>query len=536
MQGMPIWKEAPFLRISLPFITGIVIQYYTGVSDYVWCAFVFAGLLTWLVFSTQKSRTRFLYYHVQGICIQLIFVFAGCILCAYKNPYLSLYKMQGFLRSENLFSVCVTEPAVEKKSSWKTIGVVENIGNPGGNLQPATNLIVYFRKDTSIYVPVPGDRIAFTKMPQRISNFVAGSSFDYERYCALKNIHYQVFLTCEDFSLVNSGNIGSVTRMIHQIQKLTIRHLQTYIADSTACGLALALLIGYKHHLDPYITNAYAQTGVVHVIAISGLHLGIIYSMLALCCKALKNTLSGRCLRAAIVLCGLWLFSLVAGAAPSVLRSAVMFSCIALGECANRRTPLINNLAASAFILLCIEPFWLFDLGFQLSYTALLGIATLSKPLNGLVTFDNRACEMLWTMNAVTISAQLLTLPLLLYNFHQFPNYFLFANLVAIPASTAILLGEILLCLVAFSGVGCVLLGQLLSYMIIYLNHFIVFISRLPYSVAGGLQISLAQAVCLYAFIACSAAWLVREGKYYLPAALFMCILFFVVPLVKIWW
>jgi competence protein ComEC len=536
MQGIPIWKEAPFLRISLPFITGIVIQYYTGAAGFVWWTLLFAGLLTWLVFSTRKSRTRFIYYHVQGICIQLIFVFAGCILCEYKNPYLPLYKMQGFLQSENLFTVCVTEPAVEKKSSWKTIGVVDNISNPEGDLQPATNLIVYFRKDGSINIPMPGDRIAFTKMPQRISNFVAGSSFDYERYCALKNIHYQVFLASEEFSPVSSGNIASLTRMIHEIQKLTIRHLQTYIPDSTACGVALALLIGYKHHLDPSITNAYAQTGVVHVIAISGLHLGIIYSILAWCCKSLKYTRSARWLRPAIILCGLWLFSLVAGAAPSVLRSAVMFSCVALGECANRRTPLINNLAASAFILLGFDPYWLFDLGFQLSYTALLGIATLSKSLNGLITFSNRACEMLWTMNSVTVSAQLLTLPLLLYNFHQFPNYFLVANLVAIPASTAILLGEIVLCLAAFSTIGCFLLGHLLSYTIIYLNNFIVFVSSLPYSVAGGLQISLVQVVCLYAFIACSAAWLIRKENIYLTAALCMCILFFVVPLVKIWW
>ena len=147
-----------------------------------------------------------------------------------------------------------------------------------------------------------------------------------------------------------------------------INVLQKNIAGKKECGLAEALLIGYRNDLDKNLIQSYSNTGVVHVVAISGLHLGLVYFILTTICGRVKIKL----LKAAIIISGLWLFSLLAGGGPSVLRSALMFSIIVIGESFSKKSTVMNNLAVSAFLLLCFDPYWLWDLGFILSYTELL--------------------------------------------------------------------------------------------------------------------------------------------------------------------
>ena len=146
-------------------------------------------------------------------------------------------------------------------------------------------------------------------------------------------------------------------------------------------SIAEALLIGYTQDLDKDLVQAYSNTGVVHIIAISGMHLGLIYVMLVWIFNRIPYIKKLRILRVILVLSGLWLFALLTGGGASILRSAVMFSCIVIGENFGRKTSIYNSLAASAFILLCVNPFYLWDVGFQLSYLALSGIVIFQKPV-----------------------------------------------------------------------------------------------------------------------------------------------------------
>src|SRR5262245_60738277 len=157
--------------------------------------------------------------------------------------------------------------------------------------------------------------------------------------------------------------------------------LRANIKGEKELGLAEALLIGYKNDLDKTLVQSYSNTGVVHVIAISGLHLGLIYWLLSWLCKPLQRGRNFKWLRLILILTGLWLFGLLAGAQPSVIRSAVMFTCIALGQSLTRKSSTYNTLALSAFILLCINPYWLWDVGFQLLYAAVLSIVIFMQPI-----------------------------------------------------------------------------------------------------------------------------------------------------------
>jgi competence protein ComEC len=247
-----------------------------------------------------------------------------------------------------------------------------------------------------------------------------------------------------------------------------------------------------------------------------------------------KKTI-GRWLKLPVMLSGLWLFSLLAGGAPSVLRSAVMFSSIILGESLTRRSSIINNLSASAFFLLCFDPYWLWDIGFQLSYAALLSIIIFMKPVYGLFIFKNKIADTIWKLNAVTLSAQVLTVPVSIYYFHQFPNLFLITNFIAVPLSSGILAGEIILCLLSFTTPMAAGLGWVLTLLIRLMNGCVQFLDSFPFSTWSGLDITFTQLVLLYVFIGAMGGLLLLKNKHCLPVALVTLILFFSLQTLKMW-
>jgi competence protein ComEC len=314
-------------------------------------------------------------------------------------------------------------------------------------------------------------------------------------------------------------------QLFHSGQFL-VELLRRSIPGRQESGIAEALLIGYKQDLDPEIVQSYSNTGVVHIIAISGLHLGLIYWLLLLLLKPLNQSKKTRWLHAALVIAGLWIFSFLAGAQPSVLRSALMFSCMVLGNSVSRKSPAINSLAVSAFILLCYNPFWLWDAGFQLSYAAVLSILLFNQPVYNWFFVKNKLLDYAWKMNAVTIAAQLLTLPVSLYLFHQFPVSFLFSNFIAVPLSSLLLLGEIFLCLTAFYAPLADFTGKAIAAGIRLMNAWIQRVEQLPFSVWEGIQLSSTQAIWLTFMLLTASYWLMEKSKIAFGAALFFLLLF----------
>lgn len=223
-----------------------------------------------------------------------------------------------------------------------------------------------------------------------------------------------------------------------------------------------------------------------------------------------------------IVLAGIWIFSLLAGAGPSVMRSAFMFSLIVIGNAFSKRNTIYNNLAASAFLLLCWNPFWLWDIGFQLSYAAVLSIVIFFRPIYGLLYVRNKLLDAIWKLNAVTLAAQLLTVPLSIYHFHQFPNLFLVANLLAVPLSSLLLVGEIILCSASFMPMLAGWIGAALNALLQFLNSFIENINALPFASWTHLNVNIPQLAFLYAFIGAISYWLMYRSKKALFTALCM--------------
>jgi len=258
--------------------------------------------------------------------------------------------------------------------------------------------------------------------------------------------------------------------------------------------------------------QAYSNAGVVHLIAISGLHLALIYALLIWLISKIPYLKKSKIASVIVILLCLWFFSLLTGASASVLRSAVMFTFIAAGNAFNKKASIYNSLSASAFVLLCYDPFMLWDVGFQLSYFAVLGIVIAQRYIYNWFYFKNKVLRESWKLVSVSLAAQLFTLPVCIYYFHQLPLLFLLSNLIAIPLSTVILWACIVLVFISPLQFIAIYLGKLITVSIWLLNHSVLFINALPFSLWDGISFSITETILLYFIIIFFLYWLIKKN------------------------
>jgi len=521
-----IWRKAPFIRIFIALVSGILIQWHLQLRATAWFSIllVCAGLSVLLFYIPLVTRYRLGYFN--GALLLICFAAFGAVL-TWKNDIRNSDAWLG-RHYDSAAAVVVTleEKPVEKTNSFKANASVSEMFENGRSISVIGSIIIYFKKDSLLPAMNYGSRLVIRRELQEIRNSGNPGGFDYKQYCLFQKITHQVFLNVGDYALLSSIHKKWLTSFIVASREKVLQVLRNYLDEPKELGLAEALLIGYKDDLDKTLIQSYSNTGVVHIIAISGLHLGLIYWLLVQLLNPFQKRRYMKWLRPVIIISGLWLFSLLAGAQPSILRSAVMFTCIVIGAGIGRKSSIYNSLAFSAFALLCWNPYWLWDVGFQLSYSAVLSIVIFMPPIYNLFYVSNKILDFFWKINAVTIAAQILTLPLSTYHFHQFPVYFLLTNFMAVPLSSVILFGEIILCAISFIPVVATLTGQILYLLIRLMNTYVERIEALPFSVWPSLQISIWQALLLFLFVTGIGYWLLEKNKHGLPFAL-LAILFF---------
>lgn len=513
---IPLWKTSPFCRIIIPFIIGISMQWYVPCSiDFILqclCCF----LLSFILFYFLPVETRFRFRSFQGMILMLLLIVFAMFISWKKDIRHDQNWYGHSFNQTQFFIVRIAEPVTEKAKSYKATAVVEAAVNREKTILCDGKLFIYFSKDSAVARLQYGDRILIKNNLQRIKKSGNPGAFDYERYGCFQQVFYTSYLKGSDWVKLPSKDVNPVYHFIFSLQENIIHILKENIAfDKNVLGIAEALLIGYKEDLDKDLVQAYSNTGVVHIIAISGLHLGLIYIMLIWLFDRIPWVKKQKIIKVILVLACLWLFSLLTGASASVLRSAVMFTCVLIGKSFFKQADIYNSLAASAFILLAYDPYFLWDVGFQLSYLAIIGIVSFQKPIMNLLYFKTGWLNKTWSMLAVTIAAQVLTFPVCIYYFHQFPNLFFITNLVAVPLSTIILFAEIFL--IAFSWLPLIgpLLGKLIGWMVWLMNLIIQQCNNLPFAVMDNIYANPYTTWLLYFFIISISVWLIHKNKYY---------------------
>ena len=373
-----------------------------------------------------------------------------------------------------------------------------------------------------------GDVILTTNKPNPIQTLYNPGSFNFASLAQQNGFSYTLFLNnTEDWVKLKHQENRFLSTLLH-IRKWIIDTIQSHFKDPIEAGLTEALLIGYKEDLDRQLQEQYTLTGVSHIIAVSGMHLGLIFSLLASLFNLIAKRRIARYLGFSIILPFLWVFALISGAAASVLRSVMVFTVVLWGNVLLKKSGSINALLASAFILLVIRPTYINDIGFQLSYAAVLSILIYEPLITKWIYVQNKLLKQVWTMIAITLAAQILTTPFVLFHFKQFPLLFLITNMVAVPLSNFILLFAILLCFASILLLPTQFIASIIHSCIIMMNGYIEKIANIPFN-SLYIQSTLPFTVCLMLTIAALTHYLLDRKK---RSSLPVLILFFFLSLV----
>ncbi len=504
---IPTWRAAPFLRIFIPLALGMVLANYGVVSMqvFLWVSVIATFAISALYIVRPKPL-------VAGILVNIVCVAVGFALVYLKDISHHPSFIGKRYQPGAVVIATLSEPPLPKEKSVKANATVSLLTQHNKLLSTDGGIILYLEKTDSSLQLDYGSRILFIKSLQPIRNAGNPGGFDYKTFAAQEGIYYQVFLKKNDYILLPGTRQNDFNSLLFRMRNWVLEKMETFMQADREKGVAEALLVGYRGDLDKSLVEQYANTGVVHIIAISGMHLGLIYGLLLLLLRPLGNSMAGRIGSTIIMLATIWIFSLLTGAAPSITRAAVMFSVVAIGKLLQRNNSIYNSLSVAAVMLLLIDPYALWNVGFQLSFAAVLSIAVFYQPIRKWYNPNSILAKHLWQMTAVTIAAQILTIPLGIYHFHQFPTWFLVANIVAVPLSGFALYAIIAMLALSWWPMAGVTCGWVAEKMVWALNEYILLVNRLPARVLGNIEVSVLQSALLYACIAALAWWWFRKS------------------------
>ncbi|RED97043.1 ComEC/Rec2 family competence protein [Marinoscillum furvescens] len=470
------WTAFPFVRIAMCLIAGVLLADYfvptdwSSVSWHYHLAFVTLGALVYYILPANW----------RGSWCMLLLVVLGTQLNYWSDHRHGHNHYTHFDRVE-AFTGRVTSDLVERKDYYRYEVEVSHLRVDSGVYETTGEVYLYVKKSNAPTYTY-GDVLVVRKGFFEVATPKNPYEFDYRQYLSLQNIYAHAFVSSEDVKVLGHAPPNSLLAMALHIRVKARELLFECIRSTREQAIVVALLLGVKDYLDSELKEAYSSAGAMHVLAVSGLHVGIVYLLLSLAFKRFKNTLVGAVAFVLLSLTIIWLYALVTGFSPSVMRAATMFSVVILSDGLQRRSNIFNSLGVAAVLLILINPKIIYAVGFQLSFAAVLGIVLLHGPLYRLLDIQGKVLDYVWSITCVSVAAQLATFPLTLLYFHQFPTYFLISNLVVIPAATVMMVGGLVVVVSAaiYLPLGA-FLGGLYEYFVWVINEVVMSIGYLPF-------------------------------------------------------
>jgi len=489
------WASMPYMRIAFVFILGIWSFYYFSLPSLVFLYGFIASII--LYFSIEwgiKNLDILPKSALTGGLLLLVFYFLGGWLFNQKHEKVN-YLVQ--LKLEDLpyeFIGTIEEPM---KSNFGPKYVIKLnqlrrdekiLDQHQGNL-----IIVHFHQvDSSAYHYKEGDKILVRGNLKKIPSNTNPEAFDYSRYLYFKDILYSIKVPTSHHRLVAVRSVSRWSNIVYAVRDYGQKTLDKYMSSSLEKGVVEALILGKRINLDQNIYKNYSNTGAVHVLAVSGLHVGIFISVfMALFNRVRYEDLLWKIAKVLILVTLIFLYVMVTGASPSVIRAGVMISFYIVGKTFFDRVNAYNILSVAALLMLMWNPFMLFQASFQFSFLALLSILYFHPKIVDWITPTSMIVRFLWTIVSVSIAAQILIFPFSVYYFHQFPVYFAFSSLLAIPLVTVIIyMGMLILIFESFYSAINPFLVRILEFIISFLNENIQAISQWPYGLVENIWLS----------------------------------------------
>ena len=517
------WHAIPFARILLPFSIGVFISLLIPVFPELFWGLLSLLVLVYLFFiKFTKSKRYYRYQYFTAVIISLLLIVVGFLRTHYHDSQLRSNYFKNF-DSATIMQICVDDAVTESDKFYKAYVNVERVHSQKWH-SSSGKLLVFFNKAFVNTKPKIGNRYLVKGLTQPIPPPSNPATFNYKQYLFYHNIHEQFFIKKNQFIELNQDE-KSIYAHAQGLRDQCVSQLSLYIKDQDALGVSSALLLGYKEDLNPETMQSFSKTGTLHVLAVSGLHAGIIFMILNVLTSFLLRFKNGKQIQSIVVLLGIWYYAYVTGLSPSVCRASLMFSLMAVAKLSNRKTSSFNVVFMSAFILVLLNPYIIVDVGFQLSYTAVLGILYLQPKLQALYLPKFKVDEYIWGLLTVSFAAQIFTFPLSIYYFHQFPLYFLLSNLLVIPLILVVLVMLIVLLVVSFYGPLAHLMAVVIQFLLKINGDVLKGIESLPYN-SIATCVSKLEMIILYLIVFTLLGLITYKRNWQLKLLLFLVLIF----------
>ncbi|MDG2369742.1 MAG: ComEC/Rec2 family competence protein [Flavobacteriales bacterium] len=467
-----------------------------------------------LIFSFISRRIAFIlndYPILINLVIIFLFFIGGMVLVQFhtKSNYANYFK--NYSNSESVHRVQIINPIrIKAKSVQCEVDVVKIIRSDS-SFAVNGRALLYLEKNFESLALLQGDVIEFKTKWNNIKPPQNPGQFNYQRYLKFNHIYCQSFLKSHSWNLVDR-NIYNLFTFSNICRNYFLNVIRESGVEGDQFAVVSALSLGYKDELSSQLKHSYSSAGAMHVLAVSGLHVGIVYGLLNFILGFFFPFKRLIVLKSIIILLCLWLYALLAGLSPSILRATIMVSFIIVGISIKRESSIYNNIAASAFLLLFLNPYIIMQVGFQLSYLAVLGILYYQPKIYNALKFRNYFANKIWVITSVSLAAQLATFPVSLLYFHQFPVYFIFSNLIVIPAAFVVLVSVLSLLVFQFINPLYLLIGSLINQILDYVNLVVKFIDKSPFSLIEGVSISTLETYLIF-FLIISATFAFKFRK-----------------------
>jgi len=477
------FSKVPMLKPLIGLMAGIVVGKYVDLTLIPFLPYVIVICFLIIIGSQLEYMIRYRRYIFSLFSYVIFFLIGLWIISVDKPQFVSNH----FTKFEaiQIRGIVDDEPIYKERTIRFPLKVISVLDSSLSQYAEGRIMITLLRDSGANLILNYGDVLTFVNKANRTFSPLNPKEFDYNAFLENKNIWHQCFLSDGEYKITAQGKGNILLEQSLHLRQVMIQKFEQYIRVPEAYKIAIALIFGYRSLVEASTLEAFTNTGTIHVLSVSGLHVSMVFGLLTFVLIGLDRFKYGKVIRCLFILIGVWGYVVLTGMSPPIMRAGIMISFFIISTVSGRRQVGINTLLASALFILILEPRYLFDIGFQLSYTAILGIILFYPLLKKWWLPNNKWLSIVVEYCYISISAQLFTLPFALYYFGQFPYYFLIANLfIAIPSTVVMYLGIVL----ALSPIDVlnVWLGQLLDWTLMFSLYGLKFIAMLPMAVSKG--------------------------------------------------
>ncbi|HET8829341.1 MAG TPA: ComEC/Rec2 family competence protein [Pelobium sp.] len=494
--------EVPFLRLVVFFILGITISISQNLAPNFVVQFIFycaCGLSIFSAIFYQRSQL-YLKRGFTGLLIYFTTLMAGVVI---TNQHKELNHVNHFsnLNANELLAVVNESPKVKGDIARFTVKVKANV-NDKNIIASTGKLLVALRFDSTKNLGLNyGDLIVLKSKYQTTEPSYNFAEFNYRRFLSFQNIYHQTFINQKQIAILDTNKGNPLIAFALKFREQQVAKIKHYLEDNNARAVASTLVLGYRETLDRDLMTTYSNTGTMHVLSVSGMHVAIVAALLNFLLGFMNRRKKLRIIKAVIIISLVWFYALVTGLAPSITRAAIMISFVIIARTKSRSVNIFNVLGVSAFMILLYDPFSLVNVGFQLSYIAVGGLIYLYPKISLWYKPENKILKAIWAVMAVSIAAQIATAPLSLFYFHQFPVYFILSNVFIVVPATLIMYSGFAFLLLASILPEVQIVAFVLEQIILFTNTGLQYIEAIPHANVTQVWLNKYEVILFYCLV-----------------------------------